>query len=148
MKTVLSFICFLFACSAQAQYTFLPISDTCGTFGIACGITGSTPKSVLQTIYLVNNHQKDPLIKWLHSNIPENKIHGYVGLYFMQRNGEVLSQTEKEAMALVQKDTAMVGYCRGCLLGREKVSDILQRKRLKNYYNWYIQTNQKSVFIQ
>lgn len=144
----MAFICFLCSYGAHAQYTFLPISDTCGTFGIACGIGGITPQSMQQTIYLVNNHKKDQLVQWLQSDIPANKIYGYIGLYLMQRNGEVLTQAEKDTMDLVQNTDTLVNYCQGCRYGTTKISDLLIDKRLKNYYKWYVRSNWKGAYIQ
>ena len=119
------------------QDTEMPDS-VCGTFGIACSIVGHPQPSMLKTILHVNNANKDSLLRWLKSDRPQVNIHGYVGLYFMQRNGVRLSNVEREEMDIIKNSDGLVDYCSGCIFGNEgPLKELLTKKKLKMYYKWY-----------
>ena len=84
MRLLLTILLLMFGHAVLAQYS-VPISDTCGRFGIACYHSGSPQNSMLQTIYLVNKQDKSKLVSWLKSNIPENQVHGYIGLFLCKK---------------------------------------------------------------
>jgi hypothetical protein len=145
MRT-LAFILFLLVTdTAVAQFT-MPVSDTCKTFGIACSIDGSPQQSMLQTIYLANNQKEAELLKWLKSDIPQNQIHGFIGLHFMKQNGFVLSPVENELMNKVQNSSSAIDYCMGCIFSSQHLSSLLTKKNLKLYYTWYIRSHYNRLF--
>lgn len=112
--------------------------STGGIFGLACSIDGAPEKTMLKTILLVNHSNKTQLLNWISSDNPQDKIHGYIGLYFMTRNGFRLSDAEKEQMKKVENLESYVEYCEGCDSGmKEKINLLLTKKRLKGYYSWY-----------
>src|SRR5215471_18759666 len=76
--------------------------STYGSFGIACGIGGEPEKSTVLMISLVNRNEKAKLLTLLESENPQNKIHGYVGLFFYEKNGHSLSHEEKKKMKEAQ----------------------------------------------
>jgi hypothetical protein len=131
----------------SAQPSILPISDTCKGFGIACGIVGVPPVSMMQTIYLVNHLDKPRLLTWLISENPYNQIHGYIGLYFMTRNGLTLTQEEKDLMNIVDHRETTIEYCEGCIVGlHDNISNLLTQKRIKGYYRWYVKSGYQRLY--
>jgi hypothetical protein len=141
MRALLTIVFLLCGRITTAQPFILPISDTCKGFGIACGIAGITPVPMMQTAYLVNHLDKSRLLTWLISENPYNQIHGYIGLYFMKRNGLTLTQEEKDLMKIVDHRETVIEYCQGCTLGlKDKISNLLTQKRIKGYYRWYIKS--------
>ncbi|MGC4102146.1 hypothetical protein [Ferruginibacter sp.] len=103
---------------------------------------------MLQTIYLVNNNRKEQLLKWLLSNNRQNNIYGFVGLYFLHRNGSKLSKQEMKSMNTVKKSNYRINSCIGCSFGNRKMSKLLSNKRLKSYYSWYTRSDKNTFFIE
>ena len=132
--------------SGRSQIAFSPDS-ACGRFGIACGIAGSPEKSTITMISLVNNNDKTQLLNWLVSNNPQNKIHGLVGLYFIEKNGQKLSQEEKDKMKEAQNSHDIVDCCMGCAFGLKKdIVDLTTRRMLHMYYHWYLKCGWVGAF--
>src|SRR5579871_3980058 len=140
------FASFLEICnSGLSQNLIQTIPDTAfSTFGIGCGLRAKVPVSMLKTIRLVNSSNKTQLESWLELENPQSKIYGYIGLYFLEQNGLILSKDIKYKMKTVRKSSAIVDYCSGCAMGRkESIKNLLSSKKLKRYYDWYVRSNYK-----
>ena len=145
MRLTVTILFFSLGYFASSQ-SILPINDTCGRFGIACYNSGLPQRSILQTIYLVNNLKKTQLLTWMNSEISENQVHGYVGLYFMKRNGLTLSQEEIGLMKKIKHLKSPVDFCQDAKYGKEKISTLLTRKMISSYYSWYVSHGYKDFF--
>lgn len=118
---------------------------TCGMFGTSCGITGSPETSIKKTVSYVNTNDKGKLLKWLNSDSAQDNIHGFVGLYFMKRNGIKLTKEEEAKMKELRQSESIINYCRGCAFGlRAKLKDLLTYKNLNHYYQWYLLSGMKN----
>jgi hypothetical protein len=138
MRQFFLIIVFSFLWVSAYTQTSPDADSTGGIFGIACSIVGAPQKGMMRTCRLANNANRSELHKLIQSDNVQNKIHGYIGLYFMQRNGYELTEDEKKMMAYVKLIEAEVEYCEGCIFGlREKLNKLITPKRLKNYYSWY-----------
>ena len=128
--------------SATLAQTNQRSDSSCGTLGFACGIVGSTTESTLKMIQCANRKDKAMLLHWLNSSNPQDKVHGYVGLYFMERDGNKLTRKEKRIMKHTRDLNLYVSYCEGCDIGnKEKLNILLSKEKLAEFYRYYIESN-------
>lgn len=136
LRTLMILVFLLLSIVPSAQLNYKDSLNV--MFGHACGIGGSALPYMLRTVKLVNNSDKSKLLAMLVSANPQDKIHGYVGLYFFKRNGNKLDDSVLQQMKRVKKSDEIVTYCRSCFYGlHAAMKELLKRKRLQTYYNWY-----------
>jgi hypothetical protein len=146
MRFVIIILFLFFRLATFGQRSVLPIRDTCSTFGIACGMVGLPQLSIMQTVYLVNKLDSVKLFTWLNSDNPQNQIHGYIGLYFMKRNGIALTEKQSRLMKKIEQSESRVNCCNGCIIGlKEKMSTLLNKKALTSYYKWYLRKDYEGI---
>lgn len=110
------------------------------TYGTFCGIRGTPPEKCQMMLTLVKENKYDELVKWLYSINPEIATYGYIGLDILKRNGLKISITELARMNELNKSQIQLITCRGCYFGvTEKISDVLNEKKLKNNYKSFQQ---------
>lgn len=110
------------------------------TYGTFCGIRGTPPEKCQMMLTLVKENKYDELVKWLYSINPEIATYGYIGLDILKRNGLKISITELARMNELNKSQIQLNTCRGCYFGvTEKISDVLNEKKLKNNYKSFQQ---------
>jgi len=110
------------------------------TYGTFCGIRGTPPEKCQMMLTLVKDNKYDELVKWLYSINPEIATYGYIGLDILKRNGLKISITELARMNELNKSQIQLNTCRGCYFGvTEKISDVLNEKKLKNNYKSFKQ---------
>jgi hypothetical protein len=106
-----------------------------------CGYDGQPLKTMARTIELVNDTNRIELLKLITSKSPQSKIHGYVGLYFIQKNGVVLTEIERKKMKRVERMHSKVKFCEGCFFGLiDNLSNLISEEKLEIYYSWYYDT--------
>lgn len=123
------------------EYTIIAI------FGTGCGPLPEPPRSMLEAGIYAHAQDKAPLLQWLHSPFSQQHVFGFIGLYFMVRDGLHLTADEKKAMKEVQHSKTLIAYCRGCIVPPAKpVKRVLTKRRLKSMYAWYRRQVERGVF--
>src|SRR6516225_5693592 len=117
MKQVFVMLFSALAIESAHTQSISKTDSVCGIFGIACGYSATPEESTMKMIRLVNQNDKAQLLNWMNSNNPQNKIHGFVGLYFMKRNGYSLSKDEKGQVDAAKRSNPVIDYCSGCISG-------------------------------
>jgi hypothetical protein len=113
-------------------------------FGIGCGYIPKPQPRTIEMLELVRQSNKTKLMAWLISPDTQLKVHGYIGLYFLQRIGMPLQAEEIESMKTVYNADSMIYYCEGCDYGiNTSLKEFLRNKRLQDYYHWYIESGYK-----
>ncbi|HEX7844555.1 MAG TPA: hypothetical protein VF476_02075 [Chitinophagaceae bacterium] len=103
---------------------------------------------MLQTVVYVNNSENTKLLQWLISSNPQNKVHGYVGLYFMKKNGYKLSKIEEDEMKKLEKAEDTIDHCLGCIFGlTSSIKSLITKKNLAYYYKWYSRFGYKTMTV-
>jgi len=104
-----------------------------GRFGIGCGL-GGTPTAVgLEMYSLVVKRDKINMLKMAQSIYPEERTMGMRGLYYLQKLGMFLTESEKNIIRYGQQCKTKILYCRGCIVRRHaEMSSFLKEEDL-NY---------------
>ena len=133
-------------CYSQGQTQPVIKSDSLThMFGYACGIGGSPMPFMLTTIKLVNSYDSIEIRKLAYSDNPQERIHGILALYFLKRNGSILTKSDKEIFEVSKKSDVSVNVCEGCAFGRKRTFRyLLSNKNLKAYYDWYDKSGWKN----
>ncbi len=87
-------------------------------FGYAFSAEAAPNEQGMYLIKLVKNKNKEEILKWASSLLPERQAYGYVGLSLLQKKGIYLAPNELEMMKFIAKKQTLVEYGYGCL-GRE-----------------------------
>jgi hypothetical protein len=110
------------------------------TYGTFCGLHGLPPEKCKVMLNLVNENNYNQLANWLNSLNPEIATYGYIGLYFLKRQGINILQSEVKRMVEVSKSGIQLNTCNGCLFGvTEKICDELQELNLNRIYHTFQQ---------
>lgn len=86
-------------------------------------------------IKLVKSKNKEEILEWASSLLPERQAYGYIGLLLLQNKGIALTPSELKMMDFIAKKTTLVEYGYGCT-GRGQLmpmKEALSKKMLKEF---------------
>lgn len=110
----------------------------CGEFAFNCGMHGSPKRGMVKICLLANKKENYQLANLASSLDPQDRAHGSLGLYFLQKNGFDLTDNEKWLIELNAKSTISVECCRGdTFYGPVPMNKLLGEEWMGIHYKWY-----------
>lgn len=104
-------------------------------FGYAFGGGAEPNEQGMFLIKLVQTKNKEEILKWASSLMPERQAYGYIGLLLLQKKGIVLTSNELKMMNFIAKKSTFLEYGYGCTGFRQlmQMKDALNEEMIKAF---------------
>ena len=110
-------------------------------FGSFCGFSGRPPDKAERMLELVNADNYEELTAWLNSINPEISAYGYTGLFFLEKKGFQVQESERKLMRHIRSLKIYLNTCSGCFIGEtDTIQESLSTGRLEANYRSYKET--------